>query len=724
MPGERRSLLQASLRRRLLPSLAPTLSQTVASARNRTYIRGIIPSAKENPRMTRTAPGRTGFTLKALLLAASFAVAVFLPASAASALPLMVEDLGAPGSALNARAYDTARYMGAQYERRIVKAETWNGTFDWGAAANPYVDGAIANGLKPYLTITADWESFAGPGSRIPTPAQFHTECTEIANTFKGRVFDYAVWNEPNLVNVGNLDPAGYTWLYKECRSAIKAVEPAANIYFGELSTAASGWGGLNACQYFRQATPVNANVITEGVAIHPYQFNSPPSTKNTTECNGIGRLGDWQAEMTEAQSANGLKSAGGAAAPILVSEFGYCIDRPPLPPEDPKTPGAAQAACPQNSGGVANTLDEATHATRTKEAFEWVKLFAGVKVFDYHTVVQRPASDYLNNPGGYLWETGIVRAPSGEWTPTVAALRSAVAPANGKPNVGTTAASGVQATQATFNGTVDPNGLDTTYFFEYGPTTSYGSSTAQTGVGWKAGAVARSASVGNLKPGTTYHFRIVASNAMGTSYGGDGTFALAEPNLNGDNKADFIECINSQYTAAMSDGSQFGAPKAWSDWGCGPLARLGDFDGNGKSDLLVPAGGTSWAVNLSDGSKFNGSIWTTGVTNSPTWLGVGDFNGDGKDDMATCNNSEYKVHLANATGTGFVPGTTVWSTWGCGSLVRVGDFDGNGKDDIVAPAGGTSWAVNLSIGTGFVGNIWTTGVTNSPTWIETGDFN
>lgn len=45
-------------------------------------------------------------------------------------------------------------------------------------------------------------------------------------------------------------------------------------------------------------------------------------------------------------------------------------------------------------------------------------------------------------------------------------------------PSVATTAASSVTTTQAVLNGTVNPNGIEATYYFEYGPSTSYGSST------------------------------------------------------------------------------------------------------------------------------------------------------------------------------------------------------------------------------------------------------
>lgn len=91
-------------------------------------------------------------------------------------------------------------------------------------------------------------------------------------------------------------------------------------------------------------------------------------------------------------------------------------------------------------------------------------------------------------------------------------------------PAAVTGAASGVTATTATLNGTVSPNKESTTYRFEYGTTTAYGSqSPAGTSSGNADKAV--SADVTGLAPSTTYHFRLVASNASGTATGADAQF-------------------------------------------------------------------------------------------------------------------------------------------------------------------------------------------------------
>jgi homoserine acetyltransferase len=95
---------------------------------------------------------------------------------------------------------------------------------------------------------------------------------------------------------------------------------------------------------------------------------------------------------------------------------------------------------------------------------------------------------------------------------------------ATGSPVVITNPATNVTSSSATLNGTVDPHGLTTTVYFQYGTTTSYGLTTAaQSKTGNTYQAVA--ANISGLTASTTYHFRIVATNSAGTGYGSDRTF-------------------------------------------------------------------------------------------------------------------------------------------------------------------------------------------------------
>src|SRR5205085_8383378 len=106
--------------------------------------------------------------------------------------------------------------------------------------------------------------------------------------------------------------------------------------------------------------------------------------------------------------------------------------------------------------------------------------------------------------------------------------MNSAAHAANNRfsaPVVTTGSATVVSASGANLNGTVNPKGRPTTYYFEYGTSTKYGMRTNSTSAGSGSSTVAVKAGVSALASSATYHFRIVASNLAGTSYGADFSF-------------------------------------------------------------------------------------------------------------------------------------------------------------------------------------------------------
>src|SRR5207237_723074 len=93
-----------------------------------------------------------------------------------------------------------------------------------------------------------------------------------------------------------------------------------------------------------------------------------------------------------------------------------------------------------------------------------------------------------------------------------------------GPPAVITNRATYIASYSAKLKNEVDPHGLTTTVYFQYGTTTSYGLTTA---IQSKTGDTYQNvvATIGGLTASTTYHFRIVATNSAGTRYGADRTF-------------------------------------------------------------------------------------------------------------------------------------------------------------------------------------------------------
>jgi phosphodiesterase/alkaline phosphatase D-like protein len=95
-------------------------------------------------------------------------------------------------------------------------------------------------------------------------------------------------------------------------------------------------------------------------------------------------------------------------------------------------------------------------------------------------------------------------------------------------PTATTGAAGSLTATSARVSANVNPGGAFTTAQVEWGTDTTYGNATASQSLGSGSANVAFAADLTGLLPGTTYHYRVAATNVNGTSVGGDQTFATA----------------------------------------------------------------------------------------------------------------------------------------------------------------------------------------------------
>lgn len=115
-------------------------------------------------------------------------------------------------------------------------------------------------------------------------------------------------------------------------------------------------------------------------------------------------------------------------------------------------------------------------------------------------------------------------------------AVIAPTASASSPPVITGEAASGVNYERAVLNGAVNPETLETTYHFEYGETTAYGTSvpTPEGNAGKGTSNVKVSQTLRGLKVGSTYHFRLVATNALGTTYGEDRSFTMASWAISG----------------------------------------------------------------------------------------------------------------------------------------------------------------------------------------------
>jgi sugar lactone lactonase YvrE len=96
-------------------------------------------------------------------------------------------------------------------------------------------------------------------------------------------------------------------------------------------------------------------------------------------------------------------------------------------------------------------------------------------------------------------------------------------------PKTCTLPASGLSSTSATLNGYVYSNLKATTAYFEYGKTTSYGSSIPLTSVPATETYKELSSTLSSLSFNTAYHYRIVTSNSDGIAYGNDVSFTTPD---------------------------------------------------------------------------------------------------------------------------------------------------------------------------------------------------
>jgi uncharacterized repeat protein (TIGR01451 family) len=174
--------------------------------------------------------------------------------------------------------------------------------------------------------------------------------------------------------------------------------------------------------------------------------------------------------------------------------------------------------------------------------------------------------------------------------------------------------------------------------------------------------------------------------------------YAIVGGDFNGDGKADFalvggpvlvtfLSNGNGTYAASQINIGNYGSPPQ-------AVFASGDFNGDGMSDIAMAVGDPNPS---NPGSLFtfvsNGNGTWTGYTTAignigrpPQWLMVsGDFNGDGKSDIALIGGTTISTLLSKGDGTYTGTNTTIPNIGSSASvLVNAGDFNGDGKTDLV----------------------------------------
>jgi hypothetical protein len=239
-------------------------------------------------------------------------------------------------------------------------------------------------------------------------------------------------------------------------------------------------------------------------------------------------------------------------------------------------------------------------------------------------------------------------------------------------PTAVTKPASSVGPTKATLNGTVTPNGSATTYQFEYGTTTAYGSKVPATpkSIG-SASPVEVNEKIEGLLAKTTYHFRVVATNAKGTTLGNDQTFTTPSSNpswvahsLNFPSGVTQVQLLGlgcSSLTTCTTVGGDFngtwgahaesGAGSGWA-FQTGVTRNPGPKNGvlNGSSCpsttwcMTVGSYGTSGGVPAMMAQAQNGSTWTLYNLGIPSGASRAELNAVSCTSSSFCMAVGYKM--------------------------------------------------------------------------------
>jgi hypothetical protein len=273
---------------------------------------------------------------------------------------------------------------------------------------------------------------------------------------------------------------------------------------FGPQSVALNV-GGLEAGKvYYYRVVAKNAAGETQGIETEPpKQFETalPPNTPEKAEATGITKT---------TATLNGILNPTGARANQPGSdEFVY-------------RQSATECQIPIKET-VKNPFNHEPEEIERKENEHTAATTAAPGLLEKEAA-KSPVTELL--PGAPYTFCLIVRNEAGEETigaPETFTTQLAV------PSITAESASGVTATEATLNAQIDPNGAATSYYFEYGATTSY--SEPPTPLTKLNGSLIASdtatATLRGLQPNTTYHYRVVATNSQspGGIPGEDETF-------------------------------------------------------------------------------------------------------------------------------------------------------------------------------------------------------
>lgn len=226
------------------------------------------------------------------------------------------------------------------------------------------------------------------------------------------------------------------------------------------------------------------------------------------------------------------------------------------------------------------------------------------------------------------------------------------------EPLATTKGASSVTPSSATLNGLVAPQGLPTVAWVEWGATATYDNATApvSAGTGWKPFSLA--APIAGLAPGHEYHYRVVAQNSEGTTYGDDAVFTTTTLNTAG---ILWVDLRANDPTAGTSTWKNYGALGDFDSAGLNLPAADADADGTGIPGVEFDGFNTAYASQQNADPDFS---WNSDRT-VEVWVLNPAFSGDNEAALAlgstSGDNSIFK--LGHGSISGLITGSAT-QTW------------------------------------------------------------
>jgi uncharacterized membrane protein YgcG len=190
---------------------------------------------------------------------------------------------------------------------------------------------ARQRGMQVELTISGSAPAWATGNKKIgpykPNATYFRQFVGAVARQYNGLVTRYSIWNEPNLVPwLAPLSsaPKLYRSLYAAGYSEIKKVNPNATVLIGETSPYGTKGRSMPPIEFLRKVLAAGA-LKSDGYAHHPYDFQHAPGYKWPGSTNAtLGTLSNLTNELDRQAKSGRLRTPGGAALDIFLTEYGY----------------------------------------------------------------------------------------------------------------------------------------------------------------------------------------------------------------------------------------------------------------------------------------------------------------------------------------------------------------------------------------------------------------